>query len=190
MKEIWKDVGIFNGIDYTGMYEVSNKANVRSLDRSVTYLHKGKVLEQSKDRKGYKHIALSKDGKIKTVKVHRLVYETFNGKIPEGMQVNHINEIKTDNRLENLNLMTPKENINWGTGIKRRSEKLINGKCSKPILQINQTTNEVIAEFPSIHQVERDLGFSVSHIRACCNNRPHFKTAGGYKWQFKKMDDP
>lgn len=55
--------------------------------------------------------------------VHRLVWESFKGKIPDGMQINHINEIKDDNRLENLGLVTPKENINYGTAHIRTVEK-------------------------------------------------------------------
>ena len=55
-------------------------------------------------------------------------YEAFNGPIPEGMQVNHIDENTLNNNLENLNLMTPSENINWGTRNERDRLKKINKK--------------------------------------------------------------
>lgn len=71
---------------------------------------------------GYYKIVLTKDGKKTPCRLHRLIWEAFNGPIPEGKEVNHINEVKTDNRVENLNLMTRKENINHGTCIKRRTE--------------------------------------------------------------------
>ena len=98
------------------------------------------------------------------------------------MQVNHINEIKTDNRLSNLNLMTAKENINWGTGIERSTKKRINGKCSKTVLQFD-LNNNLVKEFPSAMQVERELGFTNSNIIKCCNGK--YKTAYGFKWKYK-----
>lgn len=72
-----------------------------------------------KKQNGYLQVNLWKNGVKETCTVHRLVYEAFNGVIPEGLQVNHINEIKTDNRIENLNLMTPKENCNHGSRVQR-----------------------------------------------------------------------
>lgn len=65
----------------------------------------------SKSRNGYLRVGVSKPETI-VIYVHRLVYETFIGDIPEGYQIDHINTIKTDNNLENLRLVTPKENLN------------------------------------------------------------------------------
>lgn len=66
------------------------------------------------------------------------------------------------------------------------SEKQINSKDkSKPVLQIDKSTNEVIAEFPSVSEVKRLLGFSSANICNCCNGKPHYNTAYGYKWQYK-----
>ena len=115
MKEEWKNI-----IDYEGLYQVSNLGRVKSLN----YKHTGreKILKSSVDKIGYMYVGLCKNGKVKFFKVHRLIYEAFYGEIPNGMQVNHINEIKADNRLSNLNLMTRKENINFGTGIERRAK--------------------------------------------------------------------
>lgn len=81
---------------------------------------KEKILKPKLTRNGYYRVALCKNSIRKFYLVHRLVFEAFNSTIPEGLQVNHKNEIKTDNRLSNLNLMTCKENVNWGTGIERR----------------------------------------------------------------------
>lgn len=141
------------------------------------------------------YVCLSKNGKQKFFRVHRLVYEAFYVRIPKGMQVNHINEVKSDNRLENLNLMTPKENCNYGTRTERVAEKRkgmkhteeaknkISEANSKSVLQIDKNTNEVIAEFPSLTEVERQFGFSDSSISKCCLGKQN--TAHGYKWQFK-----
>ena len=126
IEEIWKDIP-----NYEGIYQVSNLGRVKSLERfrkgkndSLASV-KEKIFKPQIDHRGYYRVELWKQSIGKRYKVHRLVWEAFNGSIPEGLQVNHINEIKTDNRLENLNLMTPKENTNWGTGIERRAKKTV-----------------------------------------------------------------
>lgn len=63
---------------------------------------------------------------------------------------------------------------------------IFNTKCSKPVLQIDPKTNEIIKEFPSMRQVQRELGFYQSNITHCCNGKR--KTCGGFKWQYKKGD--
>ena len=187
MEEIWKDIR-----DYEGLYQISNIGQVKSLKRMVVrnnnrpQLVEEKILKPTVNKNGYMFICLYKNGVKKRCQVHRLVAEAFYGEIPKGMQVNHINEIKTHNRLENLNLMTPKENCNWGTAIQRRIEKQINGKLSKPVFQIDKNTNEVIAEFPSIKEVQRQLGIMLSNISQCCRGKRN--TDGGFKWAYKKRD--
>lgn len=115
MIEIWKDIP-----NYEGKYQVSNHGNVRSLKfQKIRNLHPGKT------KIGYLSVGLCKDGVKQALYVHRLVWEAFNGPIPENMQVNHINEDKTDNRLENLNLLSPMENLNWGTAQERRLQTLL-----------------------------------------------------------------
>lgn len=59
---------------------------------------------------------------------------------------------------------------------------------SKVVLQIDKNTNEIIAEFPSLKQITRVLGFSFGGISKCCQNKPHYNTAYGYKWAFKKEE--
>ena len=178
--EIWKDIPIYEGI-----YQASNLGRIKSLERIDVRGHrvKEKILKPSRDRYGYYQVVLCKNSKLKAYRVHRLVWSAFNGQIPENMQVNHINEIKSDNRLENLNLMTCKENINYGTGIERRVKKRINGKCSKPVLQFT-LDNILIKEYPSIKQVERETGFAQGNICNCCKGR--YKQAYGYKWKYKE----
>lgn len=181
--EIWRDIP-----EYEGLYQASNMGRIRSVDRYVNSpyntksFRKGKVLKPNITRNGYYQICLFKNSKVKKYSVHRLVYEVFNGQIPENMQVNHINEVKTDNRLSNLNLMTPKENINFGTGIERCHNQLINGKCSKPVLQFT-LDNIFVKEYPSLMQVYRELGFKHSSIFKCCSGK--YKQAYGFKWQYK-----
>ena len=189
--EEWKEIK-----DYPN-YMVSNMGRVKSLNfRGNT--GKEHLRKIQKNKYGCLMLFLSREGKQKGFTIHRLVYEAFVGKIPQGMQVNHINEIKSDNRLENLNLMTPKENTNWGTANERRSKahtgKIVSeetrekiGKISSiPILQLDKTTNYIINEWPNAEEVQRQLGLNHSHIRDCCNGKR--KTCGGFKWQNKIID--
>ena len=173
-KEIWKDIKGFEGL-----YRVSNLGRVKSLKRP--YRLKEKILKPL-ITKGYYQVELCKNSIAKFYKVHRLVWEAFNGSIPENMQVNHLNEIKTDNRLENLNLMTAKENLNWGT----RNKRMAKSK-SKPVLQFDLNDN-LIKEFPSLIQVYRELGFSYGNIGYCCNGK--LKQAYGFKWRYKPFLEP
>ena len=183
-KEIWKDIKGFEGL-----YGVSNLGRVKSLERfrkgkngSLVGI-KEKILNPQINHNGYYRVGLCKNSKIRFYMVHRLVWIAFNGQIPEGYEVNHINEVKSNNRLSNLNLMTRKENINWGTGIERMTKKLINGKCSKVVLQFDLNDN-FIKEYASAHQVERELGFANGNIKKCCKGK--YKQAYGYKWKYKE----
>lgn len=180
--EEWRDIPNYEG------YQVSNLGRVKSLKRfrkgkngSLVPINE-KIKKSVISRNGYYRVILWKESIGKWHQMHRLVWEAFNGSIPEGLQVNHINEIKSDNRLENLNLMTPKENTNWGTGIERRAKKQTNGKKSKPVLQYDLNDN-LVKEYPSIRQVERETGFANQNIINCCNGK--HKQAYGFKWQYK-----
>lgn len=83
---------------------------------------KAKCLKPKVKSNGYCSVQLSKNNKIKECYVHRIVWEAWNTKIPTGLVINHRNEIKTNNRLDNLEVCTIKENCNYGTRNKRISE--------------------------------------------------------------------
>ena len=131
-EEIWKPIE-----GYEGLYEVSNTGRVRSFDRYVKYsngqihLHKGKVLSPIKDTDGYLQVVLHCNGKCKTIKVHRLVAQAFIPNPDNLPQINHKDEDKLNNCVENLEWCTAKYNINYGTRNIRRRETLIkNGSWS------------------------------------------------------------
>lgn len=131
MEEVWKDI-----VGYNRLYQVSSEGRVRSLDRTVLGKNrwggirqrtfKGTILKQFFHH--YWIVDLCKNGISRHHLVHRVEYEAFYGPIPEGMQVNHIDENPLNNRLENLNLLTPSQNINWGTRNERDRLKKLNKK--------------------------------------------------------------
>lgn len=174
--EVWKDV-----LGYEGLYQVSNLGRVKSLNYNKTKEEKVLQLQEY----DYIRVQLWKNGNCKFKQVHRLEYEAFYGPIPEGMQVNHINENKHDNRLENLNLMTPKENINWGTGQERAHKKLINHpNTSRMIVQYSLDGKVIKDDWQSQKEIERVLGYYQRNISACCRGKLH--TYKGFVWRYKE----
>jgi len=112
--ETWKDVP-----NYEGCYQVSNLGRVKSLSRIILrkgkypFLSKEKILQNYIDPHGYLTISLHKKSKAVTFKVHKVVAMGFLNHIPDGTHkivVDHINNVKTDNRPENLQLITQREN--------------------------------------------------------------------------------
>ena len=112
MQEIWKDVP-----NYEGMYQVSNLGNVKSLSREIfnhlgSYISEEKIMKQHINQ-GYKRVNLSKNNKLKNIKVHQLVAMAFLNHTPDGthkLVVDHINNDPLDNRLENLQIITNRHN--------------------------------------------------------------------------------
>ena len=104
-EEIWKPIK-----EFEGYYEVSNMGRVRSLNYKRT--GKKKILKNIEDYKGYLEVGLTKNGKRKQFKVHRLVAKAFIPNPENKPCIDHINTIKSDNRVENLRWVTYKENSN------------------------------------------------------------------------------
>ena len=117
--EEWKEIP-----GYEGLYEVSSYGKVRSLDRydSRNCFRKGKVLSPVKDKDGYLAVFLSCNGKQKTIRIHRLVAKAFLPNPDNLPEVNHLDEDKTNNRVDNLEFCDHKYNINYG----HRTENTIN----------------------------------------------------------------
>ena len=169
MNEIWKDID-----GYEGLYQVSNLGNVKSLN----YRHTGKerILNPGTDKCGYIQVNLYKNGKLKTFSIHRLVANAFLENPDHKSDVNHKDEDKNNNCVYNLEWMTRKDNLNYGS----RNKRIANSR-SKSVLQFTKNC-EFIRKWKSAIQIERELGFSSGNISQCCNKKR--KSSYGYIWKF------
>lgn len=114
MSEQWVSV-----LDYEGFYEISDFGNAR---RTTTQGGRpsGRQMRPG-SRRNYLNFTLSVENRQRTLCAHRMVWEGFNGPIPEGMQINHINGNKADNRLSNLEICTPSENTLHAVHVLKRA---------------------------------------------------------------------
>ena len=178
-KEYWKDIP-----NYEGLYQVSNLGRVKRLESAVwngyKYVSKKEhILKPHTNTHGYPSVILCKNGKHhKNHRVHRLVAQAFIPNPQNKIDINHINGIKTDNRVKNLEWVTRSENLihAFKTGLNH----------GYPIRKIHQydLNGNFIKTWDSISDAERYLGISHSHICRCCSHQFNRKTAGGYIWEY------
>ena len=171
--EHWKAIA-----GYEGLYEVSDLGRVKSLKYG-----KEKILKQGKNNWGYLQVCLCKDCHTKRLLVHRIVAEAF---IPnsQGLDtVNHKDEVKTNNTVSNLEWMSIRDNLNYGTHNKRIAESHINHpSLSKQVQMFDKSTGELLATFPSTMEANRITGIAYQSISKCCLGK--LKSSGGYVWKY------
>ena len=170
--EIWKPIK-----DYEGLYEVSNFGRVKSLGNGKSNNSKERILKPGKVGGGYLKICLCKNREINQFFIHRLVAETFISNPDNLPEVNHKDENKENNSVENLEWCTHKDNCNHGTRNERSAKKQ-----SKKVLQFT-LDGEFIREWPSASEVVRN-GFSQGNVSACCQGK--YKQAYGFIWKYKE----
>lgn len=160
MEEIWKTIK-----DYEGLYEVSNWGRVRNT-------RTGRVLRHWKDEDGYLLVNLCKDGVRKHYKVHRLVAQAFIPN-PDGLpEVNHIDQNKENNCVENLEWCDRAYNVRYSQ--------------AKTVYMLT-LEGKLCGLWPSTKECDRH-GFDHKHIADCCNGkRTKHK---GYKWSYKPPIPP
>lgn len=166
-------------------YEANNETGeIRSLNYNHT--NTSKVLKQKVDKDNCCSVQLWSNRKMKQILVHKLIWITFNGDIPAGYQINHKDENRLNNKLDNLELMTAIENVRYGTGIARRAITQRNTHNSKCILCFDKQEN-FIQEFPSIHEAARwvNVKHGDSNIFQCCTGKA--KSAYGFVWKYKEQ---
>jgi hypothetical protein len=192
-QEEWRDV-----VGFEGLYQVSNFGRVKSLDRwcirsdgqrqrfsgVMMKAHANRGSGKRGQRKGrYLSVELSREHKHRFFLVHRLVLEAF---VPNPdpkiyTQCNHKDENTHNNHVSNLEWCSPVQNINYGTRNERANSKI------RKRVQMLSKNGEVLKEFCSTKDAERQTGVWSSSISCCCRNLPNFNTAGGYRWQFAQL---
>lgn len=196
-EEIWKDIK-----GYEGLYQVSNFGRIKSLERVTKYRNSKRVLREKIKgdfigKRGYKRVELTKDGISKKYNLHRIVASSFISNPYNKKEVNHINGIKTDNRVENLEWCTSQENTMHAIkmGLQKNSDKqrktvgeYARKNKVKKIVQLTKD-GKYIKTWESAVAVERKVGIKSKSISQCVTGRS--KTAGGYRWvlyeQFENM---
>ena len=189
MEEIWKDIE-----GYEGIYQVSNLGRVRSLDRTIIggaynspMFRKGTILKpQPKGYKGYVGLKLRKDGKSENVYIHRLVAKAFIPNPDNLPEVNHKDENKKNNRADNLEWVTRKENINYGTHTQRQRISL-EPKMKSVVMKATDGT--ILRKFDCIRDAARQTGIRREGIKKCCEHADMFYTAGGFVWEYKHNEN-
>lgn len=170
--EIWKDIE-----GYEGLYQVSNEGMVKSLRNN-------KILKPSNLEK-YPIVIFSVDGKRFGKHVHRLVAEAF---IPNPQNlpcVNHKDENKTNNKVENLEWCDHYYNNHFGTKYERQAATQTNRvDCSKTLYQYDLNV-VLINIYPSVHEAVRHLGIKKQGILSVCSGKG--KTYKGYRWSYEPL---
>ena len=193
---------------YEGLYEVSDLGRVRSLDRVVivstdeSTRHKrilrGMVLSNLNNKNGYLFVSLSRDGILKRHYIHRLVAIAFIPNPNNYPIINHKDETRDNNRVDNLEWCTQFYNINYGNAIKKirdfnlsdknpnkgrhRPEKF-KEKVRKPILQFNRDGIRLVREWDSARTAGDVLGICASTITAVCRGR--CQSYKNFIWRYK-----
>ena len=182
--EIWVDIK-----DYEGLYQVSNLGRIKTLPRikrnfNINTKQLEEIVLPEKIRKpqltkyGYYRVGLTKSHKQIYYSVHRLVAEAFIPN-PENLpQINHKDENKLNNEINNLEWCTSKYNANYGTRNKRVSEPQM-----KKIRCVETDT-----VYKSLSEASRVTGVSIGNLSSVCNHRVGYKTAGGYHWEYIKPE--
>lgn len=178
MQEIWKDIE-----GYEGLYQVSNTGKVKSLEtwdvNKDCYVKREKMLKFDYHRRGYQIVTLTNKKKRKRHQVHRLVAKAFIEN-PENLpQVNHKDENKQNNHVDNLEWCTNYYNNRYGT----RDERVAI-KHKKPVVQFDCEMHEVKEYDSIVGAVKQNNYKAAASISECCRGKR--KTAYGYVWKYKE----
>lgn len=174
--EIWKDIK-----GYEGKYQISSLGRVKSLARKFAN-GKTDIILKTKIELGYEKVSFSENNKTKTCRVHRLVAEAFIPIVKDKDHVNHIDGNKSNNKAENLEWCTPKENAAHAikTGLINYENK------TRPIKGVDKFSldGKYIESYPSQIEALAKNGLDRNYISSVCNG--HTKQYGGFMWRHSK----
>lgn len=178
MQEIWRDIQ-----GYEGLYQVSNLGRVKSLKRKTinNRCFKERILKTGLETVGYYSVVLCKE-KQKTKTIHRLVAETFIPNPNNYPCVNHKNGIKTDNRIENLEWCTYRENTKHAIDVIQTNKGPVGNKNHCKQISQYDLQHNFIRKWDSLTSASKYLNITPSAISQCLNNKN--ETAGGYIWKY------
>ena len=184
-RERWKTIPGFKGI-----YHISDRGRLKSFKECSN----GKVLKLTNSKGDYFAITLQSKGKVRHTRIHRLVAEAF---IPNPLnlpEVNHIDGNKQNNRVDNLEWCTPRQNANHAIktnpGIVAKMNLYNQYIRPKPIIQFDKNGNR-ICWFISATDASKSTGVCARNILQVANRTPYNdkghvrKSAGGYVWRFE-----
>ena len=172
MKKKWKDIK-----GYEGHYRINNHGEVFSVK-------KNKIMKPEIMRLGYLRIQLSKNGISRKILIHKIVATHFIDNPLQKNEINHIDEIKNNNKSENLEWVTHPENMISGTVQKRRIKSIDIESMSKKVYQYDKKGN-LIKIWKSINEARR-FGYSSGNISMFCNGKYPHKYYRGFYWSFIK----
>ena len=186
MNEIWKPVK-----NYEGLYEISSLGNIRSIDRLISRkMNDGsirKIMLKGKQLKKcfmgtYYAVTLCKNGKSKQCLIHRLVGMAFIEN-PNGLEcINHKDENKLNNSVENLEWCDRMYNCNYGIRNSTISKKNRRPRVNfKKVAQYSKS-GEFIKEYDNPITAYRETNINGTQIKYCCEGKR--KQAGNYKWKY------
>ena len=177
MKEIWKDIP-----NYEGLYQASNLGRIRNARTNL-------IRKNVKSFGLYYTIILNVNGKQHLHLVHRLIAQTFIPNPDNKKEINHIDGNKHNNKIDNLEWVTRKENaihsIKNGLQTKEQLAKAVKSmirSTQKPILQIKN--GKVVAKYKSVREASRTIHCSPAGLSRCLNGKTN--TVHGYQWRFEK----
>ena len=173
--EKWKDIK-----NYEGLYQISNLGRVKRIKfiNKMAIINREKILKNIKNNHDYYIVRLCKNNKCKIYQVHRLVAEAFIPNPNNLPQVNHKDENKLNNNINNLEWCSSKYNCNYGARNLKIGVKTKNN--GKPVYQIKN--NKIINTWFNIKTAGDNLKINKSNICECCKGNR--KTAGGYNWEY------
>ena len=177
MSEVWKPVK-----GYEGSYEVSNLGNVRSLSRVVhrttsDRFVRGQTMSKQLMPNGYESVTLRKNGRQRRLYVHRLVAEAFLPNEQSLREVNHRDENKSNNTLENLEWCSHSYNMKYAGGSIRRIKNR-----RKPVVVIDSGRP---VRFESIARAANWLGVGITTVSRCCHHVKGTKRVRGKLTMFE-----